>query len=88
MVVVFSYCVLFEVVVVVVLGAATKKGGARRRMEASTRGTIDEYIAQLYECKSLSEPQVKDLCEKVWCVCVCVLFETRNAISAASISLL
>ena len=29
------------------------------------RAQVDEYISQLYECKSLSEAQVKDLCEKV-----------------------
>jgi hypothetical protein len=30
-----------------------------------SRKQVDEYINQLYECKSLSEAQVKDLCEKV-----------------------
>lgn len=42
-----------------------KKGGLECWMETTTRTTVDEYIAQLYECKSLTEAQVKDLCEKV-----------------------
>ena len=40
-------------------------------MDPSTRKTVDEYISQLMECKSLTETQVQDLCEKV---CPCVVF--------------
>lgn len=38
-----------------------------------SREGLDEWIATLYECKPLTEPQVKQLCDKVGDVCVCVL---------------
>ncbi len=28
-------------------------------------GTVDRYLAKLFDCKPLSEQEVKDLCEKV-----------------------
>lgn len=34
-------------------------------MADAARKQVDEYVNQLYECKALSEAQVKDLCEKV-----------------------
>ena len=33
--------------------------------DRSTAKELDQWIEQLYECKQLSEPQVKTLCEKV-----------------------
>ena len=33
---------------------------------------LDKWIEQLEQCKQLEESQVKILCEKVPCVCVCV----------------
>jgi hypothetical protein len=33
--------------------------------EKSSMKEIDQWIEQLYECKQLTEPQVKTLCDKV-----------------------
>jgi hypothetical protein len=48
-------------------GSGPAAGGANK-VEMISREfakEIDEWIAQLYECKQLSENQVKTLCDKV-----------------------
>lgn len=40
---------------------------------------LDEWIAQLYECKQLTENQVKILCDKV--ILLFILFDCANHLS-------
>ena len=41
--------------------------------DRATAKELDQWIEQLYECKQLSEPQVKTLCEKVIITCKSIL---------------